>query len=166
MIQDISDNLPPLTAADLDFKAALEFDAEIELKRLGFDDRFGRQRLSDLIHEAYVFELMLIAQMMRWFEIGLVTAQQLAVSHPTALMIDLRRRIATSPREHIRSPAMDYAFERMLTWWQQHTITSAWRSLKTHVCVQEPSDDLADAIADFLWNIRGMVSHSTKGERA
>jgi len=166
MIQDISDNLPPLTAADLDFTAALEADAEIELKRLGFDDRFGRKRLSDLIHEAYIFELMLIAQMMRWFEIGLVTAQELAVSHPTALMIDLRRRIATSPKEHVRSPAMDYAFERMLAWWQQHTITSAWRSLKAHVRVEDTSNDLADAIADFLWNIRPLVPHPSEGEQA
>ena len=44
--------LPPLSAADLDFKAAVEADAELELKRLGFDDRFGRKRLQDLIHEA------------------------------------------------------------------------------------------------------------------
>ena len=28
------------TAADLDFKAAIEADAEIQLKRLGFDDKF------------------------------------------------------------------------------------------------------------------------------
>ena len=53
------------TAADLDFKAAIEADAEVQLKRLGFDDKFGRKRLHDLVHEAYVLELMAIAQMTR-----------------------------------------------------------------------------------------------------
>ena len=88
---------PALTAADLDFKAAIEADAEVELKRLGFDDKFGRKRLHQLVHEAYVLELMTIAQTARWYEIGLVTPQELDVVHPTTLMIDLRRRIATSP---------------------------------------------------------------------
>ena len=143
-----------LTAADLDFKAAIEADAEAQLSRLGFDDKFGRKRLHDLVHEAYVLELMTIAQMTRWFEIGLVTPQELNVVHPTTLMIDLRRRIATSPNEHIRSPAMDYTLGRMITWWQHHTVTSAWRSLKAHVRVNEHSTDLADALADFLWEIK------------
>jgi hypothetical protein len=154
------DTLPPLSAADLDFKAALEADAEIELKRLGFDDRFGNKRLSDLIHEAYIFELMTIAQMARWFEIGLVTPQELAVTHPTVLMIDLRRRIAASPQVHIRSAAMDHTFCRMMAWWQQHTVTSAWRSLKAHVRVPHVSTDLADALADFIWTLRDTLISS------
>ena len=81
--------LPAPTAADLDFKTAIEADAEIQLKRLGFDDKIGRKRLHHLVHEAYELELMTIAQMTRWFEIGLVTPQELNVVHPTTLMIDL-----------------------------------------------------------------------------
>lgn len=72
-------HLPAPAAADLDYKTALETDAEIQLKRLGFDDKFGRKRLNDLIHEAYVLELMAIAQMTRWFEIELVTPHELNV---------------------------------------------------------------------------------------
>jgi hypothetical protein len=153
-----------LTAADLDFKTAIEADAEVQLKRLGFDDKFGRKRLHHLIHEAYVLELMTISQMVRWFEIGLVTPQELNVVHPTTLMIDLRRRIAASPKEHVRSPAMDYTLVRMMTWWQHHTVTSAWRSLKTHVRVTETSTDLADALADFLWNVRGILGTANDGD--
>lgn len=156
---------PALTAADLDFKAAIEADAEVELKRLGFDDKFGRKRLHDLVHEAYVLELMTIAQMVRWFEIGLVTPQELNVVHPTTLMIDLRGRIATSPNEHIHSLAMDYTLGRMITWWQRHTVTSAWRSLKAHVRVTETSTDLADALADFLWNVRGVLGTPADGDQ-
>ena len=155
--------LPAPTAADLDFKTAIEADAEIQLKRLGFDDKIGRKRLHQLVHEAYELELMTIAQMTRWFEIGLVTPQELNVWHPTALMIDLRRRIAASPKEYIRSPAMDYTLVRMMTWWQNHTVTSAWRSLKAHVRVTETSSDLADALADFLWNFRGILHTPADG---
>ncbi len=150
-----------LTAAERDFKAAIEADAEIQLKRFGFDDRFGRKRLHNLVHEAYVLELMTIAQMARWFEIGLVTPQELNVAHPTLLMIDLRRRIAASPTDHIRSPAMDYTLGRMMTWWQHHTVTSAWRSLKAHVRVTSTSSDLADALADFLWSVRETLDTPT-----
>jgi hypothetical protein len=156
-------HLPAPTATDLDFKTALETDAETQLKRLGFDDKFGRKRLRDLIHEAYVLDLMTIAQMTRWFEIGLVTPQELNVWHPTALMIDLRRRIAASPNEYIRSPAMHYTFVRMVTWWKHHTVTSAWRSLKAHVRAPETSTDLADALADFLWNVRGILNNPANG---
>jgi len=155
---------PAPTAADLDFKSAIEADAEVQLKRLGFDDKFGRKRLTDLIHETYVLELMTIAQMVRWFEIGLVAPQELNVVHPTTLMIDLRRRIATSPKEHIRSPAMDYTLVRMMTWWQHHTVTYAWRGLKAHVRATETSTDLADALADFLWNVRGILDAPTDGD--
>ena len=156
---------PAISAADLDFKAAIEADAAVQLKRLGFDDKFGRKRLHQLVHEAYVLELMTIAQMARWYEIGLVTPQELNVVHPTTLMIDLRRRIATSPNEHIRSPAMDYTLVRMMTWWQHHTVTSAWRSLKAHVRATETSTDLADALADFLWNVRGILDTPSNGDR-
>ena len=159
-------HLPAHTAADLDFKAAIETDAAIQLKRLGFDDKFGRKRLHNLVHEAYVLELMTIAQMTRWFEIGLVTPQELDVAHPTALMIDLRRRIAASPKEYIRSPAMDYTLVRMMTWWQHNTVTSAWRSLKAHVRATDTSTDLADALADFLWNVRGILDTPTDGAQA
>ncbi len=158
--------LPAPTAADLDFKTALETDAEIQLKRLGFDDTFGRKRLHHLIHEAYVLELMVIAQMTRWFEIGLVTPHELDLAHPTALMIDLRCRIAASPKDYIRSPAMDYTLVRMMTWWQHHTVTSAWRSLKAHVRATETPTDLADALADFLWNVREILDTPTDGARA
>lgn len=41
------EQLPPLTAVDLDFKAAIEADTEVEMKRLGFDDRFGSKALHD-----------------------------------------------------------------------------------------------------------------------
>jgi hypothetical protein len=153
------------TAADLDFKAAIEADAEVQLKRLGFDDKFGRKRLPDLVHEAYVLELMTIAQMARWFEIGLVKPQELNVVHPTTLMIDLRRRIAASPTEHVCSPAMDYTLGRMIMWWQHHTVTSAWRSLKAHVRVTDTSTDLADALAEFLWNVRGILGTATDGDQ-
>jgi hypothetical protein len=157
-------HLPQLTAALADFYAAIEADADVELKRLGFDEKFGRKRLADLVHEGYILELMTIAQMARWYEIGLVTPQALNVAHPTALMIDLRRRIAASPKEHIRSSAMDYTLVRMMTWWQHHTITSAWRSLRAHVRVTEPSHDLADAVADFIWNARNLLGTPHDGE--
>lgn len=158
-------HLPQLTAALADFHAAIEADAEVELKRLGFDEKFGRKRLADLIHEGYILELMTVAQMARWYEIGLVTPQELNVAHPTALMIDLRKRIAAAPKEHIRSSAMDYTLVRMMTWWQHHTITSAWRSLRAHVRVTEPSHDLADAVADFIWNARSLLGTPHDGER-
>lgn len=157
---------PALTPAALDFKSAIEADAEVQLERLGFDDKFGRKRLHHLVHEAYVLELMTIAQMVRWFEIGLVAPQELDVVHPTTLMIDLRRRIATSPKEYIRSPAMDYTLVRMMTWWQHHTVTSAWRSLKAHIRATETSTDLADALADFLWNVRGILDTPSNGDRS
>ena len=164
MERDMKPQTPPApTAADLDFKAAIEADAEIQLKRLGFDDKFGRKRLHHLVHEAYVLEVMIIAQMIQWFEIGLVTPQELDVVHPTALMTDLRRRIAASPKEHIRSTAMDYTLVRMMTWWQHNTVTSAWRSLKAHIRVTETSTDLADALADFLWNARKMLGTPDNG---
>lgn len=159
----VTQNRIQLTAADLDFKAAIEADAEVQLRRLGFDDRFGRKRLGDLIHEGYVLELMTIAQMIRWFEIGLVSPQELNVPHPTALMIDLRRRIATSPRVHIRSYAMDYTLVRMMTWWQHHTVTSAWRSLKAHVRVTDTSAELTDVLADFLWSVRDELGTQADG---
>ena len=158
-------HLPQQTAALADFHAAIEADAEVELKRLGFDEKFGRKRLADLVHEGYILEIMTIAQMARWYEIGLVTPQELNVAHPTALMIDLRRRIAASPKEHIRSSAMDYTLARMMTWWQHHTITSAWRSLRAHVRVTKPSHDLADAVADFIWNARSLLGTPYRGER-
>jgi hypothetical protein len=103
--------------------------------------------------------------MTRWFEIGLVTPQELGVVHPTTLMIDLRARIAASPTEHVRSSAMDYTLARMMTWWQHHTVTSAWRSLKAHVRVTETSTDLADALADFLWNVRGILGTPSDGDQ-
>ena len=78
-------------------------------------------------------------------------------------MIDLRRRIAASPTEHVPSPAMDYTLVRMMTWWEQHTVTSAWRSLKAHVRVNHTSSDLADALADFLWNVRGILGTRPDG---
>ena len=159
---DLTD-LTPQTAGELEFKAALEADAAVELPRLGFDDRFGHRRLTALIHDAYVLELMVIAQMARLFEIGLVTPHELAVPHPTVLMVDLRARIAASPRDHIRSPAADYTLVRMMTWWQHHTVTSAWRSLKAHVRVTETSTDLADAVADFLWNVRYLLDPQAGG---
>lgn len=160
MIQQPS---PPPAATLLDFQAAIEADAEVEFKRLGFDDKIGRKRLADLVHEGYVLELMIIAQMVRWYEIGLVTPQELNVVHPATLMIDLRRRIAASPKEHVRSSAMDYTLMRMMTWWQHHTITSAWRSLKAHVRVTEPSHDLADAVAEFIWNARSLLGLPSDG---
>jgi hypothetical protein len=159
-------NFPPCPDTLLDFTAAIETDAAVQFKRLGFDDKFGRKRLADLIHEAYVLELMAIAQVVRWFEIGLVTPHDLNIVHPTALMIDLRQRIATSPQEHVRSPAMDYTLRRMVTWWQKHTITSAWRSLKAHVQVPHTSHDLADAVADLIWNTRHILTQpSTESQK-
>ena len=99
----IQQHSPPPAATLLDFQAAIEADAEVEFKRLGFDDKIGRKRLADFVHEGYVLELMIIAQMARWYEIGLVTPQELNVVHPATLMIDLRQRIAASPKEHVRS---------------------------------------------------------------
>lgn len=78
-------------------------------------------------------------------------------------MIDLRCRIAISPKDYIRSPGMDCTLVRMMTWWQHHTVTSAWRSLKAHVRASETSTDLADALADFLWNVRGILDTPTDG---
>ncbi len=153
----LTQNPTPLTNTLLEFKAAIETDANVQFKRFGFDDRFGQKRLTDLIDECYVLELMTIVQMVRWFEIGLVTPQELDVVHPTTLMIDLRQRIAASPLEHVRSPAMDCTLRRMVTWWQQHTITSAWRQLKAHVRVPHTSHDLADAVADLIWNTRHIL---------
>jgi hypothetical protein len=58
---------------------------------------------------------------------------------------------------------MDYTLVRMMTWWQNNTVTSAWRSLKAHVRVTETSSDLADALADFLWNVRGILHRPADG---
>jgi len=80
------------------------------------------------------------------------------------LMIDLRRRIAESSQQYVRSHAMDYSIARMMIWWQKHTITSAWRSLKAHVRVKETSSDLADSLADFIWDVRDLLRPSTEGE--
>jgi hypothetical protein len=154
----------PPTAVELDFLAALEADASTQLRRLEFDDRVGRTRLLKFIHEAYTLELMLIAQMSRWYEIGLVTPQELAVSCPVALMIDLRARIQASPNVYAGSPAMAYTLTRMMDWWQANTIASSWRSLKAHVRVQQTPDDLANELADFLWSVREMLGASTLGD--
>jgi hypothetical protein len=60
---------------------------------------------------------------------------------------------------------MDHTLVRMMTWWKRHTVTSAWRSLKAYIRVTETSTDLADALADFLWNAREMLATPAHGEK-
>lgn len=147
--------------ADAGYCTALATDAEALMKRLGFDDRFGRKRLHQLVAEPYLFELKVIVQLVRWHEIGLVAPHEIDLPHPALLMIDLCRRIAESPTTHVPSWIMDGTIARMVAWWQQNTVTSSWRSVKAHVRVADAADDIADALADFLWDTRSMLSHST-----
>ncbi len=140
------------------YAAALHSDATTLMRRVGFDDRIGRKRFADLIDETYLIELKVIVQLVRWYEIGLVTPGEIDVPHPALLMIDLRRRIQASPNKHVSSFVMDGTLERMVAWWSTNTITTAWRSAKVHVRVaDEPADALCDAVADFLWDVREVL---------
>jgi hypothetical protein len=90
--------------------AALTSDATTLMRRVGFNDRIGRKRLCDLISDLYTTELMAIVQLVRWYEIGLVKPGEIDVPHPVVRMTDLRRRIATSPREYVawsRGPSVE-----------------------------------------------------------
>jgi hypothetical protein len=153
--------LPAPTVANVAYCTALATDAETLMKRLGFDDRFGPKRLHQLVAEPYRFELKVVFQLVRWHEIGLVRPHEIDLPHPALLMVDLRRRIAASPTTHVPALIMDGTIARMVAWWQQHTVTSSWRSVKAHVRVADEADDLADALADFLWDTRSMLAHST-----
>lgn len=140
------------------YALALRSDATTLMQRVGFDDRIGRKRIFDLIDECYEIDLMVVVQLVRWYEIGLVTPGEIDVPHPAMLMIDLRRRIAASPDAYKPSSIMEGTIERMIAWWTANTVTSSWRSVKAHVrAVDEPIDALCDALADFLWEIRDVV---------
>ena len=147
------------TTDSLDLYAlALRSDAMTLMQRVGFDDRVGRKRIFDLIDGCYEIDLMVVVQLVRWYEIGLVQPGEIDVPHPAMLMIDLRRRIAASPDAYKPSFIMEGTIERMIAWWTANTITSSWRSVKAHVrVVDEPVDTLCDALADFLWAVRDMV---------
>ena len=105
--------------------------------------------------------MMVIVQYIRWLSIGLLPLEDLPHYHPDPLMEDLRRRIRTSPQEHIRSPAMDAMVTRMAWWWQMNTLWPAWGRLKAHVQTRGDAPELADAIADLLWDNRHILA--TKG---
>lgn len=61
------------TTDSLDLYAlALRSDATTLMQRVGFDDRIGRKRIFDLIDECYEIDLMVVVQLVRWYEIGLV----------------------------------------------------------------------------------------------
>ena len=152
---------PVPTVADAAYLTALATDADTLMKRLGFDDRFGRKRLHQLVAERYLFELKVVVQFVRWHEIGLIAPHEIDLPHPALLMVDLRKRIAASPTTHVSSLIMEGTITRMVAWWQQNTVTSSWRSVKAHVRVADGADDIADAIADFLWDTRSMLAHST-----
>lgn len=64
------------------------------MQRVGFDDRIGRKRIFDLIDRCYEIDLMVVVQLVRWYEIGLVKPGEIDVPHPAMLMIDLGRRRA------------------------------------------------------------------------
>lgn len=144
------------TTDSLDLYAvALRSDATTLMQRVGFDDRIGRKRIFDLIDGLYEIDLMVVVQLVRWYEIGLVKPGEIDVPHPAMLMIDLRRRIAASPDVYKPSFIMEGTIERMIAWWTANTITASWRSVKAHVRVaDEPVNALCDALADFLWEIR------------
>jgi hypothetical protein len=148
----------PPAEADLAYLSALQNDAAILCEQVGFDDRFGRKRLPDLVHEAYLLEFMVIVQYVRWLSIGLLSPDDLPHYHPDPLMEDLRRRIRTSPKEHIRSAAMDTMVVRMASWWQTNTVWSAWRHLRAHVQTRGEAPELADAIAGLLWGSRHILA--------
>ncbi len=147
------------TTDSLDLYAvALRSDATTLMQRVGFDDRIGRKRIFDLIDGCYEIDLMVIVQLVRWYEIGLLKPDEIDVPHPAMLMIDLRRRIAASPGLYKWSFIMEGTIERMIAWWTANTITSSWRSVKAHVRVaDEPVGALCDALSDFLWEIRDVV---------
>lgn len=147
-----------VAASDKLYAVALQSDAVALMKRLGFDDRFGRKRLADLINDLYITELMVIVQLVRWHEIGLVKPYELNVPHPQVLMVDLRQRIALSPREYVASNVLLRALGAMMAWWSENTVTTAWRSVKAHVQIDVPADGIVDAIADFLWDVRDVLS--------
>ncbi len=138
--------------------AALESDATTLMRRIGFDDRIGRKRIADLIDDMYLTELMVIVQLVRWYEIGLLKPEEIDVQHPTVLMIDLRRRIAASPKTYVVSPVLLDTLGQMMAWWSKNTITSAWRSVKAHVrLADEPASGLCNALAEFLWQVRDVL---------
>ena len=151
------------------YTAALESDAAMLMQRLGFDDRFGRKRLDDLVDDRYQTELMVIVQLVRWHEIGLVKPYEIDVPHPTVLMVDLRRRIAASPKDYVPSFIMQGTIGRMIRWWAENTVTSSWRTVRAHVRLPEPTDGLCDALADFIWDVRDVLtatgSDAATGER-
>jgi hypothetical protein len=90
-----------------------------------------------------------------------VSPQELNVYHPNLLLDDLRERITRSPLYHLPSPMMEHTKERMCSWWQQHTVTSAWRNLQAHVCIHEGDEALAEAVADFMWSVRDVLTNQT-----
>lgn len=148
------------------YVAALQSDATTLMQRVGFDDRVGRQRLLDLIDGRYRFELMVIVQLVRWYEIGLAKPGEIDVPPPELLMSDLRRRIAASPNKHVSSFIMNGTFQRMVAWWTENTITTAWRSVKVHVRASGTTNDLCDAVADFLWEARNVLTvGNSRGNR-
>lgn len=147
-------------AMDL-YVAALTSDATTLMRRLGFDDRIGRKRLCDLISDLYTTELMVIVQLVRWYEIGVLKPYERDVPHPAVLMTDLRRRVAMSPKEYVASSELLRSLGRMMAWWSENTVTTAWRSVKTHVRVAGPPDHLCDTVADFLWELRDVLVAAT-----
>ena len=116
--------------------------------------KFGFRRL-------YTTELMVIVQLVRWYEIGLLKPYELDVPHPAVLMTDLRRRVAMSPKEYVASSELLRSLGRMMAWWSENTVTTAWRSVKTHVRVADPPDHLCDTVADFLWELRDVLVAAT-----
>lgn len=140
------------------YAAALESDATSLMKRLRFDERFGQKWLADFVSDLYITELMVIVQLVRWHEIGLVKPYELDVPHPAVLIGDLRRRISLSPREYVASGVLLRTLGVMMAWWSENTVTTAWRSVKAHVRIDAPANELVDAIADFLWDVRDVLS--------
>jgi hypothetical protein len=156
--------IPSTPSPENDFQLALQADSEVMFDLCGFGQMFNGLPLDHLLATEYLTELKTAVQIVRWYMIGLVSPQELNVYHPNLLLDDLRERITRSPLYHLPSPMMEHTKERMRSWWQQHTVTSAWRNLQAHVRIHDGSEALAEAVADFMWSVRDVLTNqSTEG---
>ena len=148
--------------ASSEFWAALEADSKAMFEMCGFEQTLHGVPIEEIISADYVTDLKLIVQMVRWYMIGLVSPQELAVYHPVALMEDLRSRMKRSRLQYLPSQAMEHTTAHMIAWWEQNTITSSWRTMKAHAQIGQCPADITDALADFLWQFRDIITASVE----
>lgn len=156
------------TPAGDPYAAALVKDASAMIPRVGLGEPIGRSRLCDLIHDSFLVELLVVLQLVRWLEIRLMKPGDIDLPPIPLLMVDLRARIAASPRHYTPSFIMDGTRARMEAWWRRNTLVSSWRSVDAHFRIRGTTPpDIGPALADLLWESRGVLSATTtRGGRA